>query len=82
MPKRNVNVIGGSSDSFEAFKTIAAGLPKDLEASIFIVWHMAPEVRSVLPQILNKSSKLFASEARQHLRSLFAGLRRASLKLG
>jgi two-component system, chemotaxis family, protein-glutamate methylesterase/glutaminase len=65
MPKRNIIVIGGSSGSFESFKKIAAALPKDLDASIFIVWHMAPDVRSVLPQILNNVGPLFASDARE-----------------
>src|SRR5688572_26789613 len=65
MGKRNIIVIGGSSGSFDGFKRIAAELPKDLDASIFIVWHMAPDVRSVLPQVLNNAGPLFASEARE-----------------
>jgi two-component system, chemotaxis family, protein-glutamate methylesterase/glutaminase len=64
MPKRNIIVIGGSSGSFEVFKTIAAGLPKDLDVSIFIVWHMSPDVRGILPQVLNSVGNLPASEAR------------------
>jgi len=63
MAKRNIIVMGGSMGSFEAFKTIVAGLPKDLEASVFIVWHMSPDVRGVLPQVLNGVGQLFASEA-------------------
>jgi two-component system chemotaxis response regulator CheB len=63
MAKRNIIVIGGSTGSFEAFKTIAAGLPKDLEASIFIVWHMSPDVRGILAQVLNKFGPMYAAEA-------------------
>jgi two-component system chemotaxis response regulator CheB len=63
MPKRDIIVMGGSTGSFEAFKTIAGGLPKDLEASVFIVWHMAPTVRGILPQVLNVAGPLYASEA-------------------
>src|SRR5687767_7782919 len=65
MPKRNIIVIGGSSGSFEGFKTIAAALPKNLDASIFIVWHMPADVRSILPQVLNHAGPLFASGARE-----------------
>jgi two-component system chemotaxis response regulator CheB len=64
MAKRNIIVMGGSTGSFSAVKTIAAGLPEDLEASIFIVWHMSPDVRSLLPDVLNRSGKVPASEAR------------------
>lgn len=63
MTKRNIIVMGGSTGSFEAFKTIAAGLPKDLDASVFIVWHMSPDIRGVLPQVLNRVGNLTASEA-------------------
>src|SRR3954462_11323909 len=64
MAKRNIIVMGGSAGSFAAFKTIAAGLPADLDASIFIVWHMAPDLRGILPEILNRSGKMKAVEAR------------------
>jgi two-component system chemotaxis response regulator CheB len=64
MAKRNIIVFGGSSGSFEAFKKIAAGLPKDLDASIFIVWHMSPDVGGILPHVLNRVGPIHASEAR------------------
>jgi len=56
--------MGGSIGSFSAFKTIVAGLPEDLDASIFIVWHMSPDIRSILPDVLNRSGKVRAVEAR------------------
>jgi len=64
MAKRNIIVMGGSAGSFAAYKTIAAGLPADLDASIFIVWHMAPDVRGILPETLNRHGKIRATEAR------------------
>lgn len=64
MAKRNIVVIGGSTGAFEAFKTVAAGLPADLDASVFIVWHMSPTIGSVLPQVLNRQGPLFATQAR------------------
>jgi len=63
--KRNIVVIGGSSGSFEVFKRVARGLPKDLDASIFIVWHMAPNVRGVLPRVLSDAGPMNAVEARE-----------------
>lgn len=64
MAKKNIVVIGGSSGSFEVFKTIASGLPKDLDAAIFIVWHMSPDVRGILADVLNNAGPLPAKEAR------------------
>lgn len=64
MPKRDIFVIGGSSGSFDAFKAIAAGLPADLGISVFIVWHMSPNIEGVLPRVLSNSGRLNAVEAR------------------
>jgi len=64
LAKRNIIVMGGSAGSFAAFKTITAGLPADLDASIFIVWHMAPNLLGVMPEVLNRYGKLRATEAR------------------
>jgi two-component system, chemotaxis family, protein-glutamate methylesterase/glutaminase len=66
MDKRNIIVIGASAGGFEAIKKIVADLPGDLEASIFIVWHMAPDIRGILPNVLNKNKKLFAAHATDH----------------
>ena len=54
MKKRNIIVIGASAGGFEAIKKIAAALPGDLDASIFIVWHMSSDIRGILPQVLNR----------------------------
>jgi len=64
MNKRNIIVIGASAGGFEAIKTLIAGLPSDLDASLFIVWHMSPDARGILPQVLNKHGKLKAGNAR------------------
>ena len=55
--------MGASAGGFEALKTIAHGLPKGFEASIFIVWHMAPDIRGILPDVLNRAGPLRASHA-------------------
>lgn len=63
MAARNIIVVGASAGGFEAMKTLVGNLPKDLAASVFIVWHMSPDVRGVLPQILNRADTLHAAHA-------------------
>jgi two-component system chemotaxis response regulator CheB len=62
--KRDIIVIGASAGGFEALKKLVGGLPKDLPASIFVVWHMAAEIsESVLPFVLRKAGNLPVSQA-------------------
>lgn len=56
-------VIGASSGGFQAIQTLVAGLPRTLPASIFVVWHMSPDMLGVLPYVLNKLDTLPASNA-------------------
>lgn len=63
MAKRNIIVIGASAGGFQGIKTIVAGLPKDLDASVFIVWHMSPNARGILPQVLTRFGTLPAAHA-------------------
>jgi two-component system chemotaxis response regulator CheB len=63
MATRNIIVVGASAGGFEAMKTLVGGLPKDFNASIFIVWHMSPDVRGVLPQVLNRAGTVHAAHA-------------------
>ena len=63
MQKRNIIVIGASAGGFEALKKLVRNLPKDLEASIFVVWHMSADIRGVLPQVLNREGTVPASQA-------------------
>lgn len=46
-------VIGASTGGVDALKKIIKNLPADIQASIFIVWHMSPDVRGILPKILS-----------------------------
>ncbi len=66
MPVQNIIVIGASAGGFEALKTIAGGLPADLDAAVFIVWHMSPDVRGILPDVLDRAGPLPASHALDH----------------
>jgi two-component system chemotaxis response regulator CheB len=54
MMKRNIIVIGASAGGFNVLRQVVAGLAPGLDASIFIVWHMSPDIRGVLPDVLNK----------------------------
>ncbi|HEX6848913.1 MAG TPA: chemotaxis protein CheB [Chitinophagaceae bacterium] len=60
---QRIIVLGASSGGFEALKRIVQELPSDLDASIFIVWHMSPEVTGILPQVLNRVNKIYAAHA-------------------
>ncbi len=61
--EQKIIVIGASAGGFEAFKTIVKDLPANLNASIFIVWHMSPDVRGILPQVLNRVNSIYAAHA-------------------
>ena len=61
--QQRIIVIGASTGGFEAFKTLIKGLPPDFDASIFIVWHMSPDIRGVLPQVLNRVNSIVAAHA-------------------
>lgn len=63
MEKRNIIVIGASTGGFEAIKQLVAALPANLDAAIFIVWHMSPDVIGILPQVLNRQKTLMATNA-------------------
>lgn len=62
LPHRII-VIGASAGGFEAIKKIVKGLPAEIPASIFIVWHMAASVRGVLPNVLNNLNTIYAAHA-------------------
>jgi two-component system, chemotaxis family, protein-glutamate methylesterase/glutaminase len=54
----DIVVIGASAGGLEAIRHILAAMPHDLEAAILIVLHTADHPESLLPQILNRASKL------------------------
>jgi two-component system, chemotaxis family, protein-glutamate methylesterase/glutaminase len=65
MPKQDVIVIGASAGGVEALQVLAAGLPADLAAAVFIVLHIGngSHGHSWLAQILSKAGPLRASQA-------------------
>ena len=60
MPKRDIIVMGASAGGLSAFNRIIKQLPEELNAAVFIVWHLSPYSTSLLPEILNRASKLKA----------------------
>ncbi len=52
MSKHDIIVIGASAGGIEALKKLVAQLPDNFLGTLFIVLHISPEHRSVLPQIL------------------------------
>ncbi|CAN5585264.1 chemotaxis protein CheB [soil metagenome] len=61
MALRNIIVIGASAGGFEALKKLVKGLPKDLAAAVFIVWHLPANAHGVLPSVLGKEGALPAA---------------------
>ena len=61
MATKDIVVIGASAGGMGALERLVAGLPADLPAAVFVVWHLAPGVRSVLPAVLSKAGPLPAA---------------------
>ena len=59
----DIIVIGASAGGIEALKEITSNLAPDLNAAIFIVVHISPDSSGLLPNILNRHSKLPAHQA-------------------
>jgi two-component system, chemotaxis family, protein-glutamate methylesterase/glutaminase len=66
MTKRNIVVVGTSAGGVEALCELNKHLPKELDASIFVVMHVGTE--SMLPQILSNCGKLPAVAAEHNKR--------------
>jgi two-component system, chemotaxis family, protein-glutamate methylesterase/glutaminase len=58
MAKHDIIVVGASAGGVDALKKLIQGLPEDFPASIFVVQHLSPHRESILPQILQRASKL------------------------
>jgi two-component system, chemotaxis family, protein-glutamate methylesterase/glutaminase len=58
MANRDIITIGASAGGVEALMSLVGGLPANLPASVFIVQHLSPEQRSLLVDLLSRSSVL------------------------
>ena len=63
MATHDIVVIGASAGGVPTLKELVSLLPADFPGALFIVQHMSPHVKSLLPQILNNNGKLTASFA-------------------
>lgn len=70
MPK-DIIVIGASAGGLEALRALAAGLPADFAAAVFVVLHTSPESPGLLPAILGRAGPLpaVAAEDGERLRT-------------
>jgi two-component system, chemotaxis family, protein-glutamate methylesterase/glutaminase len=60
MARKDIVVVGASAGGMGALAKLAAELPADFPAAVFVVWHLSPGVRSVLPQVLTRAGPLNA----------------------
>jgi two-component system chemotaxis response regulator CheB len=60
MQGHDIVVIGASAGGVETLTRLVSGLPADLNASLFIVLHVAAHTPSILPKLLNRHSVLLA----------------------
>jgi two-component system chemotaxis response regulator CheB len=58
MARKDVVVVGASAGGMTALEKLVAGLPAGLNASLFVVWHLPPGVKSVLPEVLQRAGHL------------------------
>lgn len=58
MAGHDIVVIGGSAGGIEALKRICGGLPRNFPAAIFVVIHISPTSRSVMPELLSRAGPL------------------------
>jgi two-component system chemotaxis response regulator CheB len=58
MATKDIVVMGASAGGMGALEKLVAGLPRDLPAAVFVVWHLSPGVTSVLPNVLAKAGRL------------------------
>jgi len=63
MVKRDIIVIGASAGGLQALSALLGKLPKDFQAPVFVVWHISPNHRSILPEVLSRAGKLPATHA-------------------
>jgi two-component system chemotaxis response regulator CheB len=55
---KDIIVIGASAGGVEALQNLVAGLPRGLSASVFVVMHVGPRSRSLLPELLSAAGPL------------------------
>ncbi len=65
MATRDIIVVGASAGGVEPLRRLAADLPPDLPAAVFVVLHVPPEQPSALAEVLARSGQLPAAPAKE-----------------
>jgi two-component system, chemotaxis family, protein-glutamate methylesterase/glutaminase len=58
MARKDIVVVGASAGGMEALQKLVSRLPGDFPGSVFVVWHLAPGAKSMLPQVLSRAGPL------------------------
>ena len=58
MGRRDIIVVGGSAGALQVLQAIVSAFPWDFPAAVFVVLHTTEDSPGLLPEILNRSSKL------------------------
>ncbi|WP_437948944.1 chemotaxis protein CheB [Sorangium sp. So ce296] len=58
MPGHDIITLGASAGGVEVLIALIGGLPSHLPASVFVVLHMPSTARSMLPQILERTTRM------------------------
>lgn len=58
MPEHDIIVIGASSGGVEALQQVVRQFPPDLPAAVFVILHLPPRTRSMLPEILTRAGQV------------------------
>ncbi|HEV2736119.1 MAG TPA: chemotaxis protein CheB [Longimicrobiaceae bacterium] len=61
---RDIIVIGASAGGIDALKILLGGLPRELDASVFVTMHLAADSPGILPRILQEGCALPVEHAR------------------
>jgi two-component system, chemotaxis family, protein-glutamate methylesterase/glutaminase len=64
MATRDTIVIGASAGGVQALTKLIADFPADLPAAVFVILHVAPNLPSLLPEILARDSRLKVAHAK------------------
>jgi two-component system chemotaxis response regulator CheB len=66
MAARDIIVIGASAGGVETLPKFFEGLNGDLPTAFFVVMHMAPHSKSVMPDLIQRSTRLRAEHAQDN----------------
>jgi two-component system, chemotaxis family, protein-glutamate methylesterase/glutaminase len=68
-PRPQAVVIGASAGAYEAISVILRALPADFPAPVFVVVHLPPDKKSLLPVLLGKLCEVEVREAEDKVQS-------------